>query len=99
MNFLVAIIICVIAISFIVIAVSRTRLKNKSNEFAEKLSQISSYSENSGYEQARERMSILNERVFVDIPTDLNNCFYGKVISATQKQNFVNHYKAHFHEA
>ena len=99
MNFLVAIIICVIAILFIVIAVSRTRLKNKSNEFAEKLSQISSYSENSGYEQARERVSILNERVFVDIPTDLNNCFYGKVISATQKQNFVNHYKAHFQEA
>ena len=99
MNFLVAIIICVIAISFIVIAVSRTRLKNKSNEFAEKLRQISLYSEKSGYEQARERMSILNERVFVDIPTDLNNCFYGKVISATQKQNFVNHYKAHFHEA
>lgn len=92
-------VICIIAISVGVIAVSRTRLKNKSNEFAEKLSQISLYSENLGYEQAREKMSILNERVFVDIPTDLNNCFYGKVISATQKQNFVNHYKAHFQEA
>lgn len=99
MNLLVAIIVCVIAISVIVIAMVRTRLKSKSKELAEKLNQISSYSEKSNYEQARERLSALNEGVFIDIPSDLNNGFYGRVISATQEKDFINHYKAHFQEA
>lgn len=99
MNLLVAIIVCVIAISVIVIAMVRTRLKSKSKELAEKLNQISSYSEKSNYEQAREGLSALNEGVFIDLPSDLNNGFYGKVISATQEQDFINHYKAHFQEA
>lgn len=77
----------------------RTRLKSKSKELAEKLNHISSYSEKSNYEQARERLSALNEGVFIDIPSDLNNGFYGKVISATQEKDFINHYKAHFQEA
>ncbi len=99
MNLLVAIIVCVIAISVIVIAMVRTRLKSKSKELAEKLNQISSYSEKSNYKQAREGLSALNEGVFIDLPSDLNNSFYGKVISATQEQDFINHYKAHFQEA
>lgn len=86
MNLLVAIIVCVIAISVIVIAMVRTRLKSKSKELTEKLNQISSYSEKSNYEQAREGLSALNEGVFIDLPSDLNNGFYGKVISATQEQ-------------
>ena len=93
------IIVCVIAVSVGVIAMVRTRIKNKSKELAEKLNQISSYSEKSNYEQARERLSVLNEDVFIDIPSDLNNGFYGKVISATQEKDFVNHYKVHFQEA
>lgn len=99
MNFWVTIIVCVIAVSVGVIAMVRTRLKNKSKELAEKLNQISSYSEKSNSEQARERVSVLNEDVFIDIPSDLNNGFYGKVISATQEKDFVNHYKVHFQEA
>ncbi len=99
MNLLVAIIVCVIAISIGVIAMVRTRLKNKSKEFAEKLTHISPFSEKSNYEQARERLSALNEGVFIDIPSDLDNGFYGKVISATQEKDFINHYKAHFQEA
>ena len=92
-------VICIIAISVIVIAMLRTRLKNKSKELAKKLNHISAYSEKSNYEQARERLSALNEGVFIDIPSDLNNGFYGKVISATQEKDFINHYKAHFQEA
>ena len=99
MNPLVAIIVCVIAISIGVIAMVRTHLKNKSKELAEKLKHISSYSEKSNYEQARERLSARNEGVFIDIPSDLNNGFYGKVISTTQEKDFINHYKAHFQEA
>ena len=89
-------VICIIAISVIVIAMVRTRLKNKSKELAEKLNHISAYSEKSNYEQARERLSALNERAFIDIPSDLNNGFSGRVISATQEKNFINHYKVHF---
>ena len=92
-------VICIIAISVIVIAMVRTHLKNKSKELAEKLNHISAYSEKSNYEQARERLSALNERAFIDIPSDLNNGFSGRVISATQEKNFINHYKVHFQEA
>ena len=99
MNLLVAIMVLVIALSAIVIAMVRTRLKNKSKELAEKLNYISSYSEKSNYELLGERLSTLNEGVFIDIPSDLNNGFYGKVISATQEKDFINHYKAHFQEA
>ena len=82
-------VICIIAISVIVIAMVRTRLKkNKSKELAEKLNHISAYSEKSNYEQARERLSALNEGAFIDIPSDLNNGFYGRVISATQEKRF-----------
>lgn len=99
MQALFILVICIIAISVGIIAMVRTRLKSKSKELAEKLNHISSYSEKSNYEQARERLSALNEGVFIDIPSDLNNGFYGKVISATQEKDFINHYKAHFQEA
>ena len=99
MNFLVAIIGCIIAISISVIAMVRTRLKSKSNALTEKLNHISSFSEKSNYEQARDRLSALNDGVFVDIPSDLNKGFYGKVISATQENDFISHYRPHFQEA
>ena len=70
MQLLFIMMICIIAISVIVIAMVRIRLKNKSNELSDKLSQISSYSEKSNYEQAKERLSALNEKVFIDIPTN-----------------------------
>ena len=44
-------------------------------------------------------MSALNNGAFIDIPSDLNSTFLGKIISATQEKDFVNHYKPHFQEA
>lgn len=44
-------------------------------------------------------MSALNNGAFIDIPCDLNSTFSGKIISATQEKDFVNHYKPHFQEA
>ena len=73
--------ICIIAISVIVMAMVRIRLKKQVNALSEKFSQISSYSEKSNYEQAKDRLSTLNEKEFIDIPTDLNNGFYGKIFS------------------
>ena len=99
MNFLLAILICVVATSIVIIVTIRKRLKNKSKELAEKLNHISAYSEKSNYEQAKERLSALKEGAFIDIPSDLNNGFYGRVISATQEKDFINHYKVHFQEA
>ena len=92
-------VICIIAITIIIVAIARTHLKNKSKELLEKLNHISAYRENSCYEQAQERISKLNDVAFADIPTDLNNGFYGKIISATQEKDFINHYKPYFQEA
>ena len=92
-------VICIITISICYIAITRTRLKNKSKELSEKLNHISPYSNKSNYEQARERLSALNNGAFIDIPSDLNSTFSGKIISATQEKDFVNHYKPHFQEA
>ena len=92
-------VICIITISICYITITRTRLKNKSKELSEKLNHISSYSNKSNYEQARERLSALNNGAFIDIPSDLNSTFSGKIISATQEKDFVNHYKPHFQEA
>ena len=89
--------ICFVAL-FIIVAI-RMHLKNKSKELTEKLLQISAYSEKSSYEQAQERLSKLNDAVFIDIPADLNNVFYGKIISAAQEKDFTNHYISYFQEA
>ena len=91
--------ICIIAISIVVIVMVRTHLKNKSKELSEKLNHISAYIEKSSYEQAQERISKFNDVAFADIPTDLNNTFCGKIITATQEKDFINHYKPHFQEA
>lgn len=89
--------ICFVAL-FIIVAI-RMHLKNKSKELTEKLNQISAYSEKSSYEQAQERLSKLNDAVFIDIPADLNNVFYGKIISAAQEKDFTNHHISYFQEA
>ena len=92
-------VICIITISICYIVITRTRLKNKSKELSEKLNHISSYGNKSNYEQAKERLLVLNNEAFIDIPTDLNNVFSGRVISATQEKDFANHYKPHFQKS
>ena len=84
MQTLYIVVICVVAISIVVIALLRIRLKIKNQELSEKLSNISSYSENG---------------LFIDFPADLGNVFSGEIISATQEKDFVSHYKSYFQEA
>lgn len=57
---LLIILVSLVAISIIAIVTIRIRLKNKSKELSEKLSHISSYSDKSNYEQAKDRLSALN---------------------------------------
>ncbi|WP_025069271.1 UvrD-helicase domain-containing protein, partial [Bacteroides gallinarum] len=99
MHSLLIIVICLVAIFVIVIAATRICLKNKSKELSGKLNHISAYGEKSNHEQSQEKLSKLNDVVFVDIPTDLNNGFYGKIISTTQEKDFTNHYISYFQEA
>ncbi|MEY8686667.1 UvrD-helicase domain-containing protein [Bacteroides sp. AN502(2024)] len=104
MQSLFIIVICIAVISVFVITAIQIHLKDKSKELTKKFNRISTYSEKpyskkSSYEQAQERLSKLNNAVFVDIPTDLNNEFHGKIISATQEIDFTNRYKPYFQEA
>lgn len=99
MNLLLAIIVSAVVISVVIIATIRKRLKVKSNELLEQIEGLISYSDRSNYEQAKERLSAFNKETFIDIPTDLNNTFCGKIITATQEKDFINHYKPHFQEA
>ena len=99
MNLLLAIIVSAVVISVVIIATIRKRLKVKSNELLEQIKGLISYSDRSNYEQAKERLSAFNKETFIDIPTDLNNAFCGKIITATQEKDFINHYKPHFQEA
>ena len=96
---LLIVVVSLVAISVIAIVTIRIRLKNKSKELSEKLNHISSYGNKSNYEQAKERLLVLNNEAFIDIPTDLNNVFSGRVISATQEKDFANHYKPHFQKS
>jgi len=96
MNLLFAIVLCV---SIVIIATIRKRLKVRSDELSAQIKGVASYGDKSNYEQARERLSALNERVFIDIPTDLNNVFCGKIISTTQEKDFISHYTPYFQEA
>lgn len=99
MNLLLAIIVSAVVISVVIIATIRKRLKVKSNDLLEQIKGLISYSDRSNYEQAQERISKFNDVAFADIPTDLNNTFCGKIITATQEKDFINHYKPHFQEA
>ena len=99
MNLLLAIIVSAVVISVVIIATIRKRLKVKSNELLEQIKGLISYSDRSNYEQAKERLSALNNETFIDIPTDLNNVFSCKIISATQEKDFTNHYIPYFQEA
>ena len=64
---LLIVVVSLVAISVIAIVTIRIRLKNKSKELSEKLNHISSYSNKSNYEQAKERLSALNNEAFIDI--------------------------------
>lgn len=81
----------------------RIRFKNQSKELTEKINSIYSYhekgSEKSSYERAKESLSALNDSIFIDIPTDLNNEFHGRIISTTQEIDLTNYYKSYFQEA
>ena len=98
MQSLLILIICIIAISVGVIVWVRIFLKNKAKELSEKLSHISVCSHKYNYEPVKESLSA-NDGGFVDIPTDLDNSFCGKIISTAQAKDFVDYYTPFFQES
>jgi len=98
MFWLLSIVICSLSILFIIVIV-RIYFKKKGQKLQEKISRIPSCSKNTSYSQAQERISKSNEEFFVDIPTDLNNSFYDRIVSVAQEKEFSNRYSAYFQEA
>lgn len=92
MNILLTIIICTSIISLLAIAIIRKQLRSKNEDLSEQLSK-------SSYEYAKENVLKSNTQSFIDIPTDINRIFYGKVISETQQKELANHYSSFFKEA
>lgn len=92
MNIVLTIIICIIAISLLVIAIIRKQLKTKNEKLSKKISL-------SGYEQTKENVLKVNKTPFIDIPTDIDNAFHGKIISESQYKELVDYYSPYFQEA
>lgn len=93
------IIICIIAISIVVIGVIRARLKNKEKELSNTLCSLSSYSTIFNNEQSKDGEATLNDEVFIDIPTDIYSSFYNKIITSRQKADYIYYYQPLFQEA
>jgi len=76
----------------------RIWFKKKAQKLADEICKIPPYTYNkeSSYSQAKERLSRLNEKAWCDIPTELDNSFYGRIISETQKKEFSNHFIPYF---
>ena len=92
MSVLLTILTCTAAISFFVIAIIRRRLKAKNEELSELINQ-------SSYENARCNALKSNKCTFVDIATDINKTFYGRIISQRQQRELADHYSPNFQEA
>ena len=99
MNLLLILIVCIVAVSIVTIAIIRRYLKVKSIKLSNHIKDLTPYCNKTIYEQAKEDLPALDNRVFIDIPTDINNSFYCKIISATQENAFSNYYRPHFQEA
>ena len=89
----------ILVVAVVVIIAIRIRLKNKSNALVERIKNLSAYRSKSRNELTYGSHSKVGEVMFVDIPTDLNNCFQDTIISATQGIDFSNYYKTYFKEA
>lgn len=92
MNIFLAIFICTVVISLLVIAIIRKQLKSKDKELEELLSK-------SSYEQVKENVQDSSRRSFIDIPTHIDRVYCGKVISEKEQRELSNQYSSKFHEA
>ncbi len=95
----VVIIISLVVIVVVVTIIMRFRLNKRVQGLSEKINNLSPYSTGNSSGYAHERLSKLNNSVFVNIPTDIENSFHDKIISATQGIGLVDHYSKYYNEA
>ncbi|MEE1094107.1 MAG: UvrD-helicase domain-containing protein [Bacteroidales bacterium] len=89
----------IVFLTIVVISIIRKLLKGKSKELSEQIRELPSYDYKVYYEKEKDRLSILNNRVFVDIPTEIKSAFCNNIISSMQEKDFVNHYTSLFQDA
>ncbi len=89
----------IVFLTVVVISIIRKLLKGKSKELSEQIRELPSYDYKVYYEKEKDRLSILNNRVFVDIPTEIKSAFCNNIISSMQEKDFVNHYTSLFQDA
>ena len=88
------IVVTIVAILVIAILAERVYLKKKANKLTKNLNQLSPYSVkiNSEYELG-------NDRIAIDLLTDLNSSFFNQVISIKQAEEFASYYRPYCREA
>lgn len=92
MTSVLTIIICTTVVSLLVIVIIRKQLHIKNDELSKLISQ-------SAYVQAKDDILRDNKNTFVDIPTDIEKAFHGKVISESQQKELVDYYAFYFQKA
>ena len=92
MTSVLTIIICTTVVLLLVIVIIRKQLHIKNNELSKLISQ-------SAYVQAKDDILRDNKNTFVDIPTDIDKAFHGKVISESQQKELVDYYAFYFQKA
>ena len=92
MTSVLTIIICTTVVSLLVIVIIRKQLHIKNDELSKLISQ-------SAYVQAKDDILRDNKNTFVDIPTDIDKAFHGKVILESQQKELVDYYAFYFQKA
>ena len=97
MQYFLVIVICVIVIPAVVVVVVRKYLKRESKKLSDELNHLPPYKDIGDRTLATECLPEFYPAV--DIQSDLNNCFRGEIISATQKKNFIDYYAPYYEAA
>ncbi len=91
MSILLHILICISSIWIITLLITRIYFKYKANKLSEKIENIPPF--------CNEHSDNFSNCVFIDIPTDINNSFHERFITAAQKNELTNHYDEYFQKA
>ncbi|WP_028896585.1 UvrD-helicase domain-containing protein [Prevotella sp. HUN102] len=98
MQSLLIIVACVFAVSIVIIAIIRKRLKAKADELSEAVNELSFNGNKSDCGHTEESLSALSDGAFVDIPTELDSVFNGKIISSAQENELFDRYMPFYQE-
>lgn len=90
---------CVAVVSVALIIALRIHLKKQSEELSDRLDDLIAFHGMPDSGQEGDGMPDSHGTVFRGIQTDLDGAFHGKIITATQRADFTNHYKPYYEES